>query len=142
MRSILAVIYASRFNTSLTRFLIAGGLAFLVDFGLLALLHQLLGLPLWLSTGVAFLVSFFVAYFLQRIFAFSSTAPHGGALIRYTALVAFNAGATIAVVSLLNSTPLSWEGGKVVATAITTMWNFFLYRSWVFRRARPITPSD
>lgn len=128
-------VFRSLFSSPVIRYLAAGGTSFIVDFGLLALLHVVLSVPLWAATAVAFLISFFVAYSLQRVFAFSATNPHGRALFRYTLLVAFNTLATIGIVAVVSKTPLSWEGGKVAATAITTVWNYFLYKHWVFRRA-------
>jgi putative flippase GtrA len=126
-----------RSNTAI-RYLIAGGLSFIVDFGLLAVLHDLVGLPVWLATGIAFLVSFAFTYTIQRVFSFESRAPHGRALVKYTILVAFNTLATVAIVSLLNGTALSWGGGKVVATVVTTCWNYFVYKYWVFAERTPV----
>ncbi|MFF1571805.1 GtrA family protein [Leifsonia sp. NPDC058292] len=125
------------FSHSGVRYLIAGGLSFLVDFGLLALLHNVLLWPVWLASGVSFLLSFAFTYTIQRMFSFGSTAPHGRAVVRYTLLVAFNTVATIVIVSLVNSSVLGWAGGKVVATVVTTVWNYFAYRYWVFADPRP-----
>lgn len=124
------------------RYLIAGGLSFLVDFGLLALLHDVLFWPVWLASGVSFLLSFVFTYTIQRAFSFGSRAPHGRALLRYTLLVAFNTLATILIVSLVNSSVVGWAGGKVVATVVTTVWNYFAYRYWVFTDdPKPNEPS-
>ncbi len=120
------------FGSSVVRYLVAGGLSFLVDFGLLALLHDVLLWPVWLASGVAFLISFAFTYTIQRMFSFMSRAPHGRALVRYTILVAVNTVATMGIVSLISGTPAGWAGGKVVATVVTTAWNYFAYRYWVF----------
>lgn len=121
---------------SALKYLIAGGLGFLVDFGLLALLHQVLGWPTWLAAGVAFAASFLFTYAMQRNFTFESEAPHGWALLKYSALVAFNLLATAGIVALIDQTPAGWVTGKVAATAVTTLWNYFAYRYWVFARPR------
>lgn len=122
---------------SAVRYLVAGGLAFLVDVGILALLRQVLDWPLWLATGIAFLLSFFFTYSIQRYFSFESSAAHGVALIKYAALVGFNTIAVVIIVTLINPTPLGWLGGKIVATALSTVWNYFAYRYWVFADTRP-----
>jgi putative flippase GtrA len=119
------------------RYLFAGGVAFLVDVGVLALLKNVLDWPLWLATGAAFLLSFFFTYTIQRIFSFGSNAPYGVALFKYTMLVVVNTLATVAIVSLIDQTVLGWLGGKVVATALSTVWNYFAYRYWVFADTRP-----
>lgn len=119
-------------NHSAARYLLAGGAAFLVDLGLLAGLKELLLWPLWLATGTAFLFSFFFTYTIQRVFSFSSRSPHGTALVRYAILVAVNTVATILIVTWVNPSIVGWVGGKVVATVVTTVWNYFIYRYWVF----------
>jgi putative flippase GtrA len=132
-------------SSSVVRYLIAGGLSFLVDFGLLALLHNVFGWAVWLATGVAFLVSFAFTYTIQRAFSFLSTSPHGRALVRYTILVGFNTLATVAIVSLVNTSVIGWAGGKIVATIVTTVWNYFAYRYWVFaprKEAGAVAPSE
>ncbi|GEM_PF-1153707 len=117
------------------RYLVVGGSAFLVDLGAVALLHEVLGLPVWLASGLGFVISFAYTYTMQRR-AFRSSVPHGGAALRYVALTAVNTVATSVIVQLVSVTPLGWVGGKVVATAVTTIWNYFAYRYWVFADRR------
>lgn len=118
--------------TGVLRYLAAGVLAFLVDFGLLALFREVLGWPTAIAAAVAFLMSFAFTYTIQRTLGFMSGAPHGRALIRYTILVALNTVATAVIVASLDQTPAGWGVGKVLATASTTIWNYFAYRWWVF----------
>jgi putative flippase GtrA len=113
------------------RYLAVGVSAFVVDLALLALLHEVLGLPVWLASGLGFALSFAYTYVMQR-FAFRSTASHGGAVLRYTALACVNTVATAVIVQVVSETPLGWVGGKVVATLATTVWNYFAYRYWVY----------
>lgn len=119
-------------SNSAFRYLLAGGAAFLVDAGLLALFLYVFGWPVWLSAAVSFVLSFAFTYTAQRLFTFKTTLPHGKALIRYVLLVAFNTVATSLIVTLLSGTPLTWAGGKVVATLASTFWNYFVYRYWIF----------
>lgn len=120
------------FGHSAVRYLIAGGAAFLVDLGLLALFRNVFDWPLWLATGSAFLLSFFFTYTVQRMFAFTSRAPHGIAVLKYAALVAFNTAASVVIVESVDWTGAGWVAGKVVATVAMTVWNYFAYRYWVF----------
>lgn len=115
------------------RYLAVGASAFAVDVGLLALLHDGLHLTVWLATAIAFLLSFAYTYVMQRL-AFRSRAAHGRALVRYCILVAVNTVATAAMVQAISGTSAGWFGGKVLATAVTTVWNYFAYRYWVFRQ--------
>lgn len=125
------------------RYLVTGGVCFIVDFGLLALCSQLLRWPLWVATGFAFLVSFFFTYFAQRIFSFSANNPHGRALVRYGVLVGVNTLATIAIVSAIATLGDGWWAiGKIASTVATTIWNFFVYRYWVFARTNGAAERD
>lgn len=130
---------SSRLDRGVVRYLLVGGSAFLVDLGLLALFHEVFGWPVWSATATAFLLSFAYTYSLQRI-AFRSERTHGTALVRYTILVVANTAATAGLVELLSSTPLGWIGAKVVTTALTTVWNFFIYKYWVFATPQPDVP--
>lgn len=118
-------------NTAV-RYLIAGGAAFVMDFALLAIFRQVLGWPTWVAAGAGFVLSFAFTYTAQRIFSFESDTPHGRSLFRYAVLVAFNTVATAGIVALVDLTDAGWGIGKVVATVVTTVWNFFIYRNWVF----------
>lgn len=119
-------------KNSALRYLMTGGIAFLLDFGLLALFHETFGWEVWLATGLAFVITFAFNFTAQKLFTFSSTRQTSSSLIRFTLLVAFNTVATVAIVTVLSLTPAGWVGGKIVATVVTTIWNYFIYRYWVF----------
>lgn len=123
-------------NHSAARYVVIGGASFLVDFILLALFFQVFGWPLWIATGIAFLTSFVFNYFLQRVFSFGSQASHATTLSKYIALLAFNTMATIGIVWLVDLTGWGWGAGKVTATVVTTGWNYFVYRYWVFAQPK------
>ncbi|WP_022884960.1 GtrA family protein [Glaciibacter superstes] len=122
-------------QSTIMRFLVVGGAAFLLDFGLLALLSQGLRWPLGISTAVAFLTSFFFSYTFQRV-VFGSKSPYGPSLVKYLLLVALNTVASVVIVETINLSVLGWGGGKIVATTVTTTWNFFAYKYWVYAAPR------
>lgn len=117
---------------SAIRYLLVGGFCFLVDAGLLWVLHDLAGAPLAIATPVAFLASFAVTYTLQRVVAFGSEARVAPSVARYTALVIFNTIATTGIVWAVDALGGAWLVGKVLAVVATTIWNYFAYRYWVF----------
>lgn len=127
---------------SAVRYLVVGGGAFLIDVGLLALLHDVFGVPLVVATPTAFLLSFAVTYLLQRTFTFSSDTGVASSAIKYTALVAFNTVATTGIVAGVAALGLPWVVGKVVAVGSTTVWNYFAYRYWIFPARRPHTDAS
>ncbi|MFG6403853.1 GtrA family protein [Microbacterium sp. P04] len=114
------------------RYLLIGGLAFLFDIGLLFLFHEVLGAALILATPAAFLISFAATYLLQRFVTFEAEGGWGASAVKYSILVAFNALATTVIVSGTEQVGWPWAIGKVAAVALTTIWNFFGYRYWIF----------
>lgn len=118
--------------SSLFKFLLIGGLSFLLDLGLLALCYQVFGWPLWLATGAGFWGSFFFNYFLQRHFAFNGGGTALGGVLRYSGLLVFNTLAVMGIVELFQFIGAGYVVGKVVATIVTMGWNYFIYKHWVF----------
>lgn len=125
-------------SSSVVRYLVVGGGAFLIDVGLLAGLHNLLSAPLVVATPAAFLMSFAITFVLQRTFTFGSKAGVTSSAVKYTAVVIFNTFATTGIVSLAASLGVPWIIGKIVAVGSTTVWNYFLYRHWIFAGRRRI----
>jgi putative flippase GtrA len=127
-RSLLAALYGN----SAVRYLAVGGASFAIDFLLILLGHEFIGLSIPIATAIAFLASFAFTYTLQRFFSFDTESSHGVALTKYIVLVAFNTVATTIVVSVFDSLLGQWALGKVIATSMTTLWNYFIYRYWIF----------
>lgn len=119
-------------SVSAVRYLVVGGFAFVFDVALLFMLHDVLGIGLAISTPLAFLASFVVTYTLQRTIAFRSDDNIAPSVIRYAALVAFNTVATTAIVWGWDTLGGPWLFGKIFAVVVTTVWNYFAYRYWVF----------
>lgn len=127
-------------NISLVRYLLVGGASFMIDIGLLALLYEIARWPLWLSTASAFLASFVFNYMLQRAFSFGGKGSHVGTLIRYGMLLGFNTIAAIGIVAYVD-TFAGWQAGKVIATVLSTVWTYFIYKYWVFKSRDPLPPQ-
>lgn len=128
--------------SSAVRYLLVGGASFLLDLGLLALCYNVFGWPLWLATAAGFWGSFFFNFSLQRRFAFRTDTPMLGGVFRYSLLLGVNTLATIGIVWFFEEIGAGIVVGKVIATGATTVWNFFLYKYWVFPRIVPRAPHE
>ena len=117
------------------KFLVVGGLSFAIDLGLLALLHEVGNVDLWIATPIAFLTSLVFNFFVQKNFTFQSGARAHVSFLKYGALVVFNVVATDVIVNFTAGTGQSYALGKVIATIATTVWNFLLYKHWIFKPA-------
>ena len=119
-------------SSSAVRYLMVGGFSFVFDIGVLWLLYEVFHVPLPISTPIAFLLSFAVTYTLQRTVAFRASDGVAPSVLRYTILVVVNTVATTAIVWAADAIGLPWAVGKVAAVVATTVWNYFIYRYWVF----------
>lgn len=97
---------------------------------------QTAGVALWIATPVAFVTSLVFNFLMQRIYTFKATYKGNGSAAKYGTPVVFNILATDGVVLLFTQTEFTNAAGKVVATALTMVWNFFIYKNWIFPAAK------
>lgn len=126
------------YQNAIVRFLLVGGLSFALDLGLLVLLHEVFGVALWVATPIAFVVSLVFNFLLQRMFTFRATNKGSISAVKYMLLVILNITVSDLVVTGFDALGWSYIIGKTTATILTTVWNYFLYRHWIFLR----TPQD
>lgn len=119
----------------LTRFVLVGGFAALVDYGLY---YTLLSLGLWIhgAKGVSFIVGTTTAYLLNRRVTFrarGSKARFAGFLGLYGTTFFVNVGMNALMLYLL---PQAWwqiTAAFVIAQGSATTINFLVLRSVIFR---------
>lgn len=129
---------------SARRFLIyigVGAVGFAVDFGLLVLLREVFGAPVWLAATVAFWGSLGVVFLSNKYLTFGAQGAGPRQLVRYFILLGFNYVATLGVIWLAERTGLGYQLGKIISVAMTTLWNYFAYQLWVFRSTEPASPA-
>lgn len=120
-------------ESELARFVIVGGISFVIDLGLLMLLHEIFLVDLLIATPVAFLTSLGINFSLQRIFTFRADNGKSVSFVKYCLLVIFNTLAVDIIVNVIDWLGAGYQVGKVVATILTTAWNFLLYKHWIFK---------
>lgn len=115
------------------RFLVTGGLAYLVDTGALLSLHELANWPLpWATTG-AYVGAFALTFMLNRTWVFDApSGAMGPQLVRYLILVGLNYLLTLLLVLGLAALGLPVVVAKTISVAVIAVLNFFAYRSFVF----------
>ena len=131
-------VHRPRFQRQLFYYLVVGGFTVVVDVGLLALLHEFYGVPLGVATTVAFCTAVMVNFLLNRT-AMSSSGSWGLTrhALRYGSLVVANYVITLVVVTTAGHVGRRYLVAKVAVVAVSTGWNFLLYRYWVFTPPRP-----
>lgn len=120
-------------ESSVVRFVIVGGLSFALDLGILAILHGGFGVDLWIATPIAFVTSLVFNFLFQRLFTFRASSHRAVSAAKYLLLVFFNIVVSDLIVTGFDSQGWSYVAGKVTATVMTTVWNYLLYRHWIFK---------
>ncbi|OUE27433.1 GtrA-like protein [Clavibacter michiganensis] len=113
-------------------YLAVGGVAFVVDLGLLIVCRDVLGWPLSGASATSFWAGLLVSYVMQRFLTFRHQRSDWHSLWKYAVLVAVNSLATVLIIELFDRIGVGYIVGKFVSTALTTLWNYAAYRFWVF----------
>lgn len=123
------------------RFLLVGGLAASVEFGGFLLLFYVLHTSLWFANGVSFVMGLLTSFALNRQWTFFTTTDGEYSkrlhhqFVMYLALALMNLLLTIWFVQVFTKFGVLPAIAKILAMGITSVWNFFLYKTAIFKRA-------
>ena len=117
------------------RFLVVGGSAFVVEYGSFTIMYDLIGVWLILANGLSFILGLGTSFSLNRLWTFGykeyeKRTTHQ--LAYYVILAGINLLATILIVSYLKHLGIAPKYGKLIAMALTSSWNFVLFKKFVF----------
>jgi len=117
----------------LVRYIFVGGSTFVLDLGLLILLHKKAGFGLALATSIAYWVAIAYNFFLNRAWTFSikekeSLSKH---LMNYLFLLGFNYVFTVLFVTILGH-HINFALAKALAVIIQTTWTYSIYKNVIF----------
>lgn len=142
-------------SKELTRFLkfaVVGTIGAVVDFGILYLLHAVLGWPLALSNTISFTSAVISNFIWNRHWTYPDsrtkpiTAQLGQFFVVNVAGWAINTGILLALNGPLTSLAgtlsmvataetahkLGYNAAKILATGVVMFWNFFINRLWTY----------
>jgi putative flippase GtrA len=127
------------------RFLIAGGLTTVVNFGTTALLLKVAGLPVQPSVALAYLVTITTHFTLQRFFVFAGQGAFaltpGAQVRRYLAVAAVQYPLTAGLVALFVAAGLPDLGAVACTQVIVTPVTFVVMRTKLFHAAAGDEPT-
>lgn len=119
---------------SFALFLLVGGLSYVVDASILLILSRVVGWPVWAAGSAGYVASIAVNFALNRAL-FHTGAPASGLGrqgLRYGSLLGANYVVTVAGLTASEALGIDLLLAKTVLVGTIAMWNFVLYRRWVF----------
>ena len=117
------------------RYLIVGGSVYAFELAVIVV-AQALGAGPVMAVAISFILGTLVSFVLQKFVTFSDKRTHHKIItaqfLAICLLVLFNFGFTVLVTKLL-SPPLPAVVTRTLALGTTTIWNFYLYKTRIFK---------
>jgi len=119
------------------RYLIIGGSVYVLELAIILLAQHEGASAVW-AVAIAYCVGTAVAFFLQKLVTFGDKRMHHRIIIPQllatALLVVWNLAFSVLVTKLFEHT-LPAVVTRTIALAITTLWNFYLYKTRIFKRS-------
>ncbi len=120
------------------RYLIIGGSVYVFEL-LVIVAAQALGASAVWAVAISFCLGTLVSFFLQKLVTFGDKRMHHRVLIPQmiatAVLILWNLGFSVLLTKLLQH---HWPAvvTRTLALSITTMWNFYLYKTRIFKNSK------
>lgn len=119
----------------LYRYLLVGGSVYLLEL-IIIVIAQLFGVDSVRAVAISFVLGTAVSFGFQKFFTFGDTRLQHKIvlpqLLATVGLVVFNFGFTVLVAKLLSDI-VPAVVSRTLALGITTIWNFYLYKTRIFK---------
>ena len=117
------------------RYVVVGGTTYVVELAVIVL-AQHLGASAVRAVAISFWFGLVVSFTLQKLVTFGDKRTHHKVVLpqiaTFSLLVLFNFGFTIEVTRLLQHV-LPVVAIRTLAIGVTTLWNYYLYKTRIFR---------
>lgn len=117
------------------KYLLTGGLAFVIDYLLLIVCFYVLSLPLWTATTLGYLGGLCVSFFINRTWVFGMNGKQRKMtrqLVEYVILLLFNYVFTVFAIRISDSIGITPAISKIVITILIAFWNYIIFNKVIF----------
>ncbi len=117
----------------IVKFLIVGGSATALQYGLLIVFVQFAGLSPVVATSIAYAISSVYNYLLNYYATFKSDASHRTAATKFSAVAGSGLLINAGIIAALTKLGAHYLVAQVVATLVILVWNFVVHKYWTYR---------
>lgn len=122
-------------NKPLHRYIIIGGSVYILEVIVIVIAQGMGAQPL-AAVSISFWIGLIISFTLQKFVTFRDKRMHHRVIlpqiIAVSGLVLFNFGFTLLVTKLFRNI-LPTVGSRTIALIITTIWNYYLYKTKIFK---------
>ena len=123
------------------RYLVIGGSVYLLELVIIIVAQSAFHTSALVAVALSFWLGLITSFILTKFVTFGDKRTQSHILIpqliAVTLLVLFNFGFTLLVTSLLKNI-LPAVASRTLALGITTIWNFYLYKTRIFKTDEPL----
>jgi len=120
------------------RFLMAGGLATIFQYGALLLLVEAGHANEVLASAVGYTIGALVNYVANYYFTFASSSKHLPTMLKFFTIVALGLGLNTLTMYLGHAIMgIHYIASQVIATGLVFVWNFIGHKFWTYQAQRP-----
>jgi putative flippase GtrA len=123
------------YNHHFVRYLLVGGTTFVLDFGILVLLHGVMNIGIAAATSVAYWLSIIYNFILNRYWTFDSREKDSlqRHITTYFFLLVINYFFVVIFVSYASG-HINYIEAKAIAVIIQMIWTYPVYKHYIFTK--------
>jgi len=113
-------------------FIVVGILSTIVNYGLVLILHNIIGLNIYFSSFSGYLTGLLFGFILNKFWTFQSSRHFSNEIIKYLFVYLFNFIINLLIIYSLIAIDFADELAALIGIFYTTIANFFGLKKWVF----------